>query len=112
MPTSLLVLAVLLMLSHPAKAQLDEPGGSCFEPIKPSCAEVTVNSEDEGWALRCREEQTTFLEGLNEYEQCVIGRIQEMRERASSESDHIDCIIERESGSDEGSTNCERSPQR
>ena len=48
----LLALTAVLLVPQASLAQLENPEGSCFEPVKPACAEVTVGSEDEGWALR------------------------------------------------------------
>ncbi|WP_366556782.1 hypothetical protein [Aquibaculum sediminis] len=94
--------ALLLSLAVPqgALAQLDEPEGSCFEPVKPACAEVTVDSEDEGWALRCQEELLQFLEEVDGYRQCVVGRIDRMREQASEEREHMKCLVESEGSGD------------
>lgn len=92
----LLALPISLLLTQPLMAQLDDPGGSCFEPVQPACSEVTVGSEDEGWALRCREELTTFQEDLASYQQCVVNRIETMRARTASELERISCMVEQE----------------
>ncbi|MDF2095837.1 hypothetical protein [Aquibaculum arenosum] len=97
-----IAIALLLSLAVPqgALAQLEEPEGSCFEPVKPACAEVTVESEDEGWALRCQEELTQFLEEVDGYRQCVVNRIDRMREQASEEREHMNCLVESEGSGD------------
>lgn len=92
------VFALLLPLFLPqaAIAQLDEPEGSCFEPVKPACAEVTVGEEDEGWAARCLSELENFLEELEGYRQCVGGRLDQMQERAESEHREMQCMVDPE----------------
>lgn len=92
------VLALLLPLLAPlnAAAQLDEPEGSCFEPVKPACAEVTVGQEDEGWAARCLSELEGFLEDLADYRQCVDNRLEQMQSRAEDERHQMECVIDEE----------------
>lgn len=107
MPAALLALGLLFLVPQPLAAQLDDPGGSCFEPVQPACAEVAVGSEDEGWAMRCREELTSFLEGLEEYQQCVVSRIEDMQERAVSERERMDCLVESELADGEESPDCD-----
>jgi len=97
----LFALPVLLLLPQPSLAQLENPESSCFEPVKPACAEVTVGSEDEGWALRCRDELTTFLQDLEGYEQCVVDRIGNVRELAEGELERVTCMVEQEQGGGE-----------
>lgn len=91
-------LALLFSLLAPATAtaQLDEPEATCFEPVKPACAEVTVGQEDEGWATRCLSELEAFLEDLSEYRQCVDGRLEQMQERAEAEKRQMECVIDEE----------------
>lgn len=100
MPRLILALVLALALPSHVAAQLDEPEGSCFEPVKPACAEVTVNAEDEGWALRCREELVGFLEDLERYEQCVNSRIDQMRRQAEGERERMNCLAESEDGAE------------
>lgn len=104
---ALCALPVLLLLPQPLMAQLEDPEASCFEPVKPACAEVTVGSEDEGWALRCREELATFLEDLDGYEQCIVGRLDTIRERATTEHERVNCMVEQEQNDGEGGADCD-----
>jgi|SRR5690625_192507 len=107
MPMPLLVLLGLLLLPQPLLAQLDEPEGSCFEPVKPACAEVVVSDEEEGWGLSCREELEVFLEELSDYEQCIAGRIETMHSHATKELDHVNCLIEKEEAADGEARSCD-----
>jgi len=92
----LFALLLPLLLPQAATAQLDEPEGSCFEPVKPACAEVTVGQEDEGWAARCHAELENFLEELEGYRQCVGGRLDQMQERAEAERREMQCLVDPE----------------
>ena len=103
----LLALTAVLLVPQASLAQLENPEGSCCEPVKPACAEVTVGSEDEGWALRCRDELADFVEDLEAYEQCVVGRIGTMRDLATSELERVECLVEQEQSSSDGDMDCE-----
>lgn len=96
MRKSLLALVFPLLLPATAAAQLESPEASCFEPVKPACAEVTVGSEDEGWAMRCQEELTSFLEDLDDYRQCVDTRLERMRRETEAELQQMSCLVEPE----------------
>lgn len=72
--TSCLV-AVGLVLCGPAAGQ-----SYCSEPVEPYCISTDSEFDSLLQVNRCEDDLTDFEEQVNEYEECITGQVQAMRD--------------------------------